>query len=194
MALQLFLNLVNIALAVVFVRALGKGVEGAGLAAVCAEYAAVVAGLLVAVRLLWRGRGVRVQVFERRAFRRLIAVNADIMIRTVCLMFAFTFFAAQGARLGDIALAANSVLRSLSDLSAYVLDGFAFAAEVLAGQTVGARSLPRFRRAVCISSAWAGVLALFVAAAFWAGGLLLIRFMTSARSDACWQPWHEPLQ
>ncbi len=62
------------------------------------------------------------------------------MIRTVCLLFAFTFFAAQGARLGDIALAANSVLRSLSDLSAYVLDGFAFAAEVLVGQAVGAQS------------------------------------------------------
>ncbi len=180
LALQLLLNAINIALAVVFVLALGKGVEGAALAAVCAEYAAVAAGLLIAIRLLRASRGARVHVFDRRAFRRLIAVNADIMIRTVCLMFAFTFFAAQGARLGDIALAANSVLRSLSDLSAYVLDGFAFAAEVLVGQAVGAGSLPRFRQAVFLSSAWAGVLALSVAAAFWAGGLLLIRFMTAA--------------
>ncbi len=192
LALQLFLNAINIALAVVFVLVAGKGVEGAALAAVCAEYAAVALGLLIAVRLL-RGSRARVQIFERRAFRRLIAVNADIMVRTVCLMLAFTFFAAQGARLGDIALAANSVLRSLSDLSAYVLDGFAFAAEVLVGQAVGGRSLPRFRQAVFISSAWAGVLALLVAAAFSAGGLLMIRFMTAAPSvrDAAYTflPW-----
>ena len=105
------------------------------------------------------------------------------MIRTICLMFAFTFFAAQGAKLGDVALAANSVLRNLSDLSAYVLDGFAFAAEALVGQAVGAASLRRFRQAVSAgSSAWAGVLAMVVAAVFWAGGLALIQVMTAAPS------------
>ena len=180
LVLQLFLNIVNIALAVVLVLLAGKGAEGAALAAVCAEYSALAAGLLIASRLLRAHRGTRIAVFEKRAFKKLIAVNGDITIRTVCLLFVFTFFAAQGARLGDVALAANSVLRSLSDLSAYVLDGFAFAAEVLAGQAAGAGSLPRFRQAVFLSSAWAGVLALFVSVAFWACGLLLIQFMTSS--------------
>ncbi|MGO9544323.1 MAG: MATE family efflux transporter [Rhodomicrobium sp.] len=191
--LQLFLNLINIALAVVFVLILGKGVEGAAMAAVCAEYAAVAAGLLIALRLLRENRGARVRIFERLAFKRLIAVNGDIMIRTICLLFAFTFFAAQGARLGDVALAANSVLRNMTELSAYVLDGFAFAAEVLVGQSVGARSLPRLRQAVFLSSVWAGVLALLVSAVFWAGGLLLIQLMTSTPSvrDAArtFLPW-----
>ena len=132
------------------------------MAAVFAEYAAVLAGLFIAKHSL-RARGSG-RIFEAQAFIRLIAVNADIMIRTICLMFAFTFFAAQGAKLGDVALAANSVLRNLSDLSAYVLDGFAFAAEALVGQAVGAGSLRRFRQAVYLSSAWAGVLALVVAA------------------------------
>ncbi len=180
--LQLFLNVVNIALAILFVLVLGKGVQGSALAAVCAEYAALAGGLFLAWRLLRASKGATIQVFERNAFKRLIAVNGDIMIRTVCLMFAFTFFAAQGARLGDTALAANSVLRGLSDLSAYVLDGFAFAAEVLVGQTVGARSLPGFRQAVLISSAWAGALALLVSLLFWTGGYLLIQFMTSTPS------------
>src|SRR5208282_4969947 len=157
--LLVFHNAVNIVLAVVFVLAAGKGVEGAAMAAVCAEYAALAVGLFIAARLLRGTRGMRVKVFEWQAFKRLIAVNADIMIRTVCLMLAFTFFAAQGARLGDIALAANSVLRSLADLSAYALDGFAFAAEALVGQAVGAASLRRFRQAVFISSVWAGILA-----------------------------------
>ena len=165
--LQLFLNLLNIALAVVFVLAAGKGVEGAAMAAVCAEYAAAVLGFLIAIRFLRGGSVTRAAVFDRAAFKRLLAVNGDIMIRTVCLMFAFTFFAAQGARLGDVELAANSVLRNMSELSAYVLDGFAFAAEVLVGQAVGARSLPRFRQAVFLSSVWAAVLAACVSAVFW---------------------------
>ncbi|MFZ1107740.1 MAG: MATE family efflux transporter [Rhodomicrobium sp.] len=181
-ALQLLLNLVNIALAVILVLGAGKGVKGAAMAAVFAEYAAVAVGLLVARRLLREYAGPRPAIFERAAFRKLLAVNGDIMIRTICLLFAFTFFAAQGARLGDVALAANSVLRGLSDLSAYVLDGFAFAAEVLVGQAVGAGSLARFREAVALSSLWAAGLAAIVALAFWGGGLLLIQLMTTTPS------------
>jgi multidrug resistance protein, MATE family len=180
--LQLFLNAINIALAIFFVLFAGRGVQGAALAAVCAEYAALAAGLFVAWRLLPATGAVSIVLFERKAFLRLLAVNGDIMIRTVCLLFAFTFFAAQGAKLGDVALAANSVLRSLADLSAYVLDGFAFAAEVLVGQAVGARNLGRFRRAVFLSSVWAAVLSVAVSAAFWAFGFYLVQLMAKAPS------------
>ena len=193
LVLQLFLNAINIALAILLVLVAGKGVKGAALAAVFAEYAAVMAGLLIARHILGRREGKEAPLFEARAFRRLIAVNGDIMIRTICLLFAFTFFAAQGARLGDVALAANSVLRSLSDLSAYVLDGFAFAAEVLVGQAVGAASFGRFRQAVYLSSIWAVALAVIVSFAFWAAGLLLIKLMTTTPSvqDAAREflPW-----
>jgi MATE family multidrug resistance protein len=180
LVLQLFLNAINIALAIVLVLFAQMGVKGAALAAVFADYAALGAGLLIAARMLRENRGMRAPLFERQAFTKLLAVNGDIMIRTICLMFAFTFFAAQGARHGDIALAANSVLRALTDLSVYVLDGFAFAAEVLAGQAIGAKSLPRFRRAVLLSSVWGAALSVIVSTAFWAGGLFLIQFMTGA--------------
>jgi MATE family, multidrug efflux pump len=92
-----------------------------------------------------------------------------------------------------VALAANSVLRSLSDLSAYVLDGFAFAAEVLVGQAVGAGSFARFRQAVHLSSIWAAALALAMGLAFWVAGLLLIELMTTTPSvrEAAYEflPW-----
>ena len=193
LVLQVFLNAINIALAILLVLVAGKGVKGAAMAAVFAEYAAVVAGLLVARLLIRRHKAQPAALFERRAFRKLLAVNVDIMIRTICLLFAFTFFAAQGAKLGDVALAANSVLRSLSDLSAYVLDGFAFAAEVLVGQAVGAASSARFRQAVKLSSIWAASLAVMVSIAFWAAGLFLIELMTTTPSvrDAAREflPW-----
>jgi MATE family multidrug resistance protein len=182
LVLQLFLNAINIALAIGLVLFAQMGVKGAALAAVLADYAALGAGLFIAARMVPESGGARVRLFEGQAFKKHLAVNGDIMIRTICLMFAFTFFAAQGARLGDIALAANSVLRALTDLSAYVLDGFAFAAEVLVGQAVGAKSLPRFRRAVLLTSVWAAALSIIAGAALWAGGVFLIQFMTSAPS------------
>jgi MATE family multidrug resistance protein len=182
LALQLFLNLINIGLAIVLVLFAHMAVKGAALAAVIADYAALGAGLLIAGPALLKSRDARAPLFGGPALKRHLAVNGDIMIRTVCLMFAFTFFAAQGARLGDVALAANSVLRALTDLSAYVLDGFALAAEVLVGQAVGAKSLTRFRRAVLLSSVWAAALSIIVSVIFWAGGFLLIRFMTGAPS------------
>jgi MATE family multidrug resistance protein len=81
----------------------------------------------------------------------------------------------------------------LGDLSAYVLDGFAFAAEVLAGQAIGARSFPRFRQAVYLSTVWAAVLAAVVALVFWGGGVLLIKLMTATPSvrEAAYEflPW-----
>ncbi|ADP71175.1 MATE efflux family protein [Rhodomicrobium vannielii ATCC 17100] len=193
LALQLFLNAVNIALAVTFVLYFGMGVKGAGLAAACADYAAVAVGLVIARRILIARGSASARIFERRAFRKLLAVNGDIMIRTLCLMFALTFFAAQGARLGDVALAANAVLRGLIDLSAYVLDGFAFAAEVLVGQAIGAGDPARFRRGVRLSSIWAAALAASVSAMFFVGGGAMIDLMTTTQAvrDAAYEylPW-----
>ncbi len=64
------------------------------------------------------------------------------------------FFAAQGARQGDVVLAANSVLHNLMLVGAFFLDGFASAAEQLCGRAVGAREAASFRRSARISVGW----------------------------------------
>ena len=69
----------------------------------------------------------------------MLGVNRDIMIRSASLIFAFAFFTAQGARGGDVVLAANAVLMNLFLISAFFLDGFATAAEQMCGQSLGAR-------------------------------------------------------
>ena len=69
----------------------------------------------------------------------MLAVNRDIMIRTASLIAAFLFFTAQGARAGDVTLAANAVLNNFLLISAFFLDGLANAAEQLCGRAYGAR-------------------------------------------------------
>ncbi len=78
----------------------------------------------------------------------MLAVNRDIMIRTAALIAAFLFFTAQGARAGDMTLAANAVLNNFLLVSAFFLDGLANAAEQLCGRAYGARDQAAFAGAV----------------------------------------------
>lgn len=169
--LQVLLNGVNAALCVLLVLVLHRGVAGVALAATLAEYAACAAGLWI-VRRMIRADGLgedTARLFDPAAFRRLVAINGDIFVRTLCLMAAFGWLTRQGARMGDTTLAANSVLMNFQTFMAYALDAFAFAAEVLVGEAVGAADPAMLRSAVRTSTLWAaGFAALFALA--WAGG------------------------
>jgi MATE family multidrug resistance protein len=109
----------------------------------------------------------------------MMAVNGDLMVRTLSLLFAFTFFTAQAARAGDVILAANEVLLQFLNISAYLLDGFAFATEVFTGRAIGAARLERFREAVRLSSVWAGGIAVLVSIIFAVGGGMIIDAVTT---------------
>ena len=56
----------------------------------------------------------RVLLLARDKLRRLTAINVDIMIRTVALLFSFAYFTSLGARGGDVMLAANAILITCS--------------------------------------------------------------------------------
>jgi multidrug resistance protein, MATE family len=176
--LQLLLNLTNIALDSLFVLGFGWGVAGVAAGTLIAETGAALVGLAVALR---SASGLRIRlwrVFNAGKLRRMIAVNGDIMIRTLSLLFAFSFFTAQGARAGDLILAANAILMHFLSVSAYFLDGIAYATEALIGKAIGARDHARFADAVRLSSLWAAGLSICVGAAVWLGGGVVIDAMT----------------
>ncbi|MEM6667090.1 MAG: MATE family efflux transporter, partial [Pseudomonadota bacterium] len=112
-------------------------------------------------------------------FKRLMALNGDIMIRSFSLIFAFAFFTRQGAAQGDVVLAANAVLMNFFLIGGYFLDGFATAAEQMAGEAIGARRRERFVRAVRLTLLWGIALAAGASAVFWFGGPALIDLMTT---------------
>lgn len=160
--LQVLLNGVNTILDAWFVLGSGWGVAGVALGTLIAEFAAAAVGLAIAVRMLTRsgGRPVIASLLAPQHLRRAIAVNADIMIRTLCLLAAFTWFMFQSAASGDVVLAANAVLMQFVSFMAYFLDGFAFAAESLVGRAIGARNRRQFDAAVRLSSLWAGAISI----------------------------------
>jgi MATE family multidrug resistance protein len=154
--LQVALNGTNIVLDLVFVLGLGWGVEGVALASLLAEVSALCLGFAIVTRVLKKSGGAWnwARIGDRRRVAALFRANADILVRTLCLLSAFAYFTARGASMGDVLLAGNAILIQLHSFMAYGLDGFAHAVEVLAGNALGARSRSAFRQAVKVSTAW----------------------------------------
>jgi MATE family multidrug resistance protein len=181
LALQVGINLVNMALTALLVLAAGKGIAGAAVATVVAETGGFGAGLAVAWRMLGGDIGVSSKIlFDRARLLRLFAVNRDIMIRTAALISGFLFFTAQGARAGDLTLAANAVLNNFLMIGSFFLDGLANAAEQLCGQSFGAGTRGEFSRAVRLVLGWSAVFGVAVTALFALTGNHLIDIITTS--------------
>src|SRR3569623_1808457 len=103
LAIQLAINLTNIAATVLLVIGLKQGVAGAAYAAIIAEACGLVFGLTLAKRMLDRDglRITRAVLLDRAKLARMMAINRDIFIRTLALTGAFLIFTAQGARARD---------------------------------------------------------------------------------------------
>ena len=174
-------NLLNIVLDVWLVMGLHMNVQGAALATVIAEYATFAIGLWM-VRHVLVMRGISLLTLKnawRGGVRRLLALNRDIMLRSLLLQLCFGSITVFGARLGDETVAANAVLMLFLTFTAYALDGFAYAVEAHSGQAYGARDgsqLMHIWRAACRQ---AGLVALFFAVVYAVVGQQIIGLLTS---------------
>lgn len=153
----------------------------ASLATVIAEYATLLIGLLM-VRKILKLRGISGEMMKtawRGNFRRLLALNRDIMLRSLLLQLCFGAITVLGARLGSDIIAVNAVLMTLLTFIAYALDGFAYAVEAHSGQAYGARDgsqLLDVWRAACRQS---GIVALLFSVVYLLAGEHIIALLTS---------------
>ena len=192
--IQILFAGLNIGFSLWFVLGLDLGVAGVAWGSVLAEIITVAVQIPLVLRLSPRAyRPAPARIFDRDGFRRLLAVNRDIMIRSFSLLFAFGFFTRQGAQHGEVVLAANAVLMHFFVVAGYFLDGFATAAEQLAGRAVGARFRPAFERVVGLTTVWGLATALLLSAVYALFGPAIIDLMTTAaevRSVArTYLPW-----
>ncbi len=181
LVLQFWMNGLNILLDLWFVLGLGWGIEGVAVATLIAEWTGLVLGLWLC-RAVFAGDQWRnwARIFDPARLRRMVQVNADIMLRSMLLTVSFASFLFLAADFGDVTLAANQVLLQFLEITAFALDGFAFSAEALVGASVGAGSRARVRRAAIITSQWGVGGALLLCLTFWLAGGLLIDLMTTS--------------
>jgi MATE family multidrug resistance protein len=184
LVVQLFLNGLNIGLDVLLAGVLDWGVRGIAVGTAVSEWSAFLVGLWLAVRAL-RARFTDGETFwpvqrllDAGRLGATLRANADIMVRTLFLLFGFAWFLDQSARFGETLLAANHLLLQLVSFSAFFLDGFAFAGESLVGRAVGAGRRDLFDVAVRRSTELAAATAAILALACLTAGRPILRALT----------------
>ena len=180
LVVQLTMNGINIVLDLLFVLGFDWGVQGVAVATLISEWSGLALGLWLcraAFRVPdWRDWA---RVLDRARLVRMARVNTDILIRSLLLEVMIVSFMFMGARFGDVALAANQVLLQFLHVTAYAMDGFAFGAEALVGQALGARNRAALRRAAVVSSIWGAVIVVLLAGVFLVAGGVVIDIMAT---------------
>ena len=181
LAIQVVMNGLNIGLNLWFVLGLEWGVPGVAWATFIAEWVGLLVGFYLcreAFRVpAWRNWPL---IFDPVRLRLIVSVNTDILLRSLMLEVIVVSFLFLGSDLGDVALAANQVLVQFMHVTSYVMDGFAFAAEALVGQAMGARAPGQVRRAAIVTSQWGIGCGIVLAAGFALFGGPVIDLMAKA--------------
>lgn len=179
--LQLWMNGTNILLDILFVIGFGWGVEGVAIATVFAEISAFFIGLYICrsafIGSVWRSYRL---VMNKEKLINMSKVNFDILVRSLLLQAAFLSFMFFSANLDNTTLAANQILLQFLMMTSYALDGFAFSAEALVGQAVGAKSANSLRKISLMTLFWGLVAAFLMSLFYFFFGENLIAVMTKS--------------
>ena len=180
MVIALTVNIVNIILSFVLVRLFGMDVDGVALGSVLAQYV----GLILALILFFKKYRWIIPYFTRKLsilltnMSNFLSVSTNIFIRTLFVILVFTFFTSKSAGIGDITLAANSVLLQYMLLFSYFLDGYGYAAEALIGKLFGARNRLKLSYSVHMLLRWGLGFAIVFSAAYLILGETLLSLFT----------------
>lgn len=127
-------------------------------------------------RIVWK------EIIQKQAMYRFFQVNRDIFFRTLCLVVVTMFFTSAGAAQGEIVLAVNTLLMQLFTLFSYIMDGFAYAGEALAGRYIGAKNQTALRNTVHHLFYWGLGLSLIFTILYAIGGKEFLGLLTNDTS------------
>ena len=190
MIIDILVNVVNMAVSYVLAIYTPMGALGVALGTVIAQFTGLTAAiilLLVKYRHLWQGLSPVRLAFDGQGMRRLLSLNGNLFVRSLCFMVVYVGFTSLASQYGDVELAVSTIMMKLFMLFSYFVDGFAYAGEALVGKYIGlnqesgVRSQDRsdISRVVGLLFAWSlGVGILFTLIfALWSSGFY--RAMTS---------------
>ena len=177
-------NVVNILASLVLVYGFDMKIEGVAIGTLVAQYA----GFFIALGL-WQHRYQVLRPYaqlaclkDKEAMRRFFQVNRDIFFRTLCLVAVTVFFTSAGAAQGEVVLAVNTLLMQLFTLFSYIMDGFAYAGEALAGKHIGAENRIALRQMVRQLFVWGIALSLGFTLLYGIGGEGFLGLLTNEES------------
>lgn len=180
MLTSIFINVLNILLSLLLVFGMGMSIDGVATGTLVSQWAGFMLTLILIAR---RYRLYRVAMEDcQRGIGRFFRVNADIMLRTVCLIAVTVWFTHAGASQGDVVLAANVLLLQFFTFFSFFMDGLAFAGEALVGNYFGARNGAMLRLSVRYLLVAGTVIAMIFTLFYAAGGERVLLLLTSDAS------------
>lgn len=177
-------NVVNIIASLSFVYGLGMKIEGIALGTLVAQWSGVLMSVWFVRRIIkttLKKKTGNQEYTDNRLFtwKKFFTVDRDIFLRTVCLVAVNLAFTSAGARQGDMMLAVNTLLMTFFTLFSYVMDGFAFAGEALAGRYYGAKDHDGLATVInCLLRHWGIPMSVLFTFIYVVGGQLLLNILT----------------
>ena len=183
MITDILVNVVNMAVSYVLAVYTPMGALGVALGTVIAQFTGLTAAiilLLAKYRQLWQGLSPVRLAFDGQGMKRLLSLNGNLFVRSLCFMVVYVGFTSLASKYGDVELAVSTIMMKLFMLFSYFVDGFAYAGEALVGKYIGSNQESGVRRqdqsdisrVVRLLFAWSlGVGILFTLIfALWSGG------------------------
>ncbi|MCF8262846.1 MAG: MATE family efflux transporter [Melioribacteraceae bacterium] len=178
--LAVFVNILNIIFNLLLIYQFGMESDGVALGTVLAQYS----GLLLAIFLYFKKYSSLEftlnfrDIFELAALKKFFSVNFDIFLRTLALIFTFSYFTAKSAEFGEDILAVNTILLQFWHILSYGVDGFAFAAESLVGKYTGEKDKSKLRTAIKAIFYWGIGMGVVLSFTYWIFGENMLWFFT----------------
>jgi MATE family multidrug resistance protein len=171
----------NVVLDYLFIRQFGWASAGAGYATALSQYLMMTTGVWLMLRQegLKSIRATLPKVWNPTALKGIFLLNRDILIRTFSLILSFALFTNFSSAMGTQTLAANTLLLQVVTLSAYFIDGIAFATESFAGRFYGSGERHHLQKLLWLGGGTSIALGLNFALAFVLLPQILFGLLTS---------------
>ena len=141
MITDILVNVVNMAVSYVLAVYTPMGALGVALGTVIAQFTGLTAAivlLLTKYRQVWQGLSPVRLALDGRGMKRLLSLNGNLFVRSLCFMVVYVGFTSLASKYGDVELAVSTIMMKLFMLFSYFVDGFAYAGEALVGKEWGA--------------------------------------------------------
>ena len=153
---QVFGNVLNIALDIVFVLYFDMGIAGVAVATLIAQVTtfAIGVGFVLKTCQFSLFDHLTTAKMSKKDLKVIMSSNMDLLLRTICILVFFNMMARVGSQLGPDVLATNAILMQVTFIVSYMFDGVANASSVFAGKAVGQKNPKLLDSVIKLNTQW----------------------------------------
>lgn len=140
MSIDILVNVVNMFASYYLAVYTPLGIVGVAHGTFIAQYAGLTLAVLILVfryHIIHIGLREMIDAMRGPEIKRMMALNGNLFIRSLCFMIVYVGFTSLASLYGDTELAVSSVLMKLFMFFSFFVDGFAYAGEALVGKEFG---------------------------------------------------------